>query len=168
MFLNYSHLVIASAITVFTLSCGPMNGTPPAAQTLNAKSSCAGGLAVGDGNTQVLSQVAVSQQNLFFVHASFKGADGKLTATPQLNDNTFVIHLAHRDDLSACAKDTQIAITYSRPNAHIPTPHTMTVTLADDGSYVGTMTLKKPGTYDVKLQITDGSLKDNYELQVTL
>ena len=141
-----------------------MNGTPPAAST---SANC------GPGSGLSAEEVGFTKNHSSFVVLTrLKGSESNPALTPQLNQpNQYIIRFVHGADLTAAAKDTKVAVTWIHTSSHTPKPYPAdSVQQQADGSYLATITFKgkSGGTYEIHVDLTEGTTEDEHVVQVSI
>jgi hypothetical protein len=135
-------------------SCGPMNQKPGDPATAPAANCLGSTGAVAEKDAMMMP----SQENHFLFYAK------PLQGSPHAGDNVYMIRLVH-GNLEKSSQDAQILLTPRRQGSNpMPMPgHGPKVATAirqEDGTFLATLNFRHAGDYDLKLEMTDGTVKD--------
>ncbi len=173
----YSIAVAFSAAIIVLQGCGPMNARPPGTNPTDG---------TGDGGSfssgAYGETLGFTQNHAFVVRtksidpASAPPVSGPTVSAmmahalkkPFMGDNVYMIRLYKDADMDAVSSTASVAIQYVRASAKIKKTFNAAVTKNPDGSFTSTLTFKKRGTWEVHIQVTDGTTNDEHVFQLIL
>lgn len=142
-------------------SCGPMNGQKKSGGGTAGDS--VSNPAAGTGATRL------STESRFYVYAGLSGSNSDAAAAaPALGDNTYVMRIAHSNDLHPPSNDAVVRVTYGMPDMPAMGTSEALAARQSDGSFSATLFYSMAGRWRVTVSLRDADSQDEYVFETTL
>jgi hypothetical protein len=158
-------VIFCSLSAALALSgCGPVNQKP--ASAVSATDGALSSSAMVQGTKE---NVGFSQKGEYLVLNRYIAANGQ--TKPGKGFNQFEIRILRESDLAVAPSDLEVQIYYRPTKAAADEEHHLApsdIQKAADGSYTTDFTFQQHGTWEIHVQLTEGTLSDEHVFQVKI